>query len=277
MKLAKICFVRRAQYSMGEVGLRLSGYTVVLGLLAVGVMLFPRVVPAKQSYGEGHVLEWLQFTLLLLSAIVLAWAGYRYRRHWSLSFVMACLLIGACIRESDSLLDRYMFAQSWETGVIAAVIAAGIVAVWKFKRLMVCLRQLSNSASFGIMFSGFLVVMVFSRILGHNDFWDHIMGSSDRRMVVRTVEENIELLGYFLILVGVVEYAFTLRLVSRGKLQAAVRPLAHGAVTVPASLNQVATANDRRGHRDLSYFEDTVEKESSPAASSVTSDSSWGL
>jgi len=72
--------------------------------------------------------------------------------------------------------------------------------------------------------SGFLIVFVFSRIVGHNEFWKPITADGDLRTVARVVEETAEFVGYFILLVGILEYALALRQVCPRKAADGERP-----------------------------------------------------
>ena len=54
--------------------------------------------------------------------------------------------------------------------------------------------------------SGLLVLVVFSRLFGYGPFWKAIMDDPSYRTVKTIVEEGVELMGYFLILVSSFEY-----------------------------------------------------------------------
>ncbi len=194
------------------VAIRTVVYMAVLALLTTVIMLLPCIMdPTAKPYCEGGVLEWLQFGLLFLGVLILALAAYLYQCHHQLTFILASLLAAACVRECDSLLDHYAFHHCWKLAVAVILLIAVIVIVKQFRSFAASVRSFVNWPCFGMMLFGFFVVFVFSRIIGHNDFWQVLAAGCNVRCVARAVEETAEFLGYFLLLIAVLEYALTLK------------------------------------------------------------------
>lgn len=62
------------------------------------------------------------------------------------------------------------------------------------------------------MASGFLVVLVFSRLFGIHALWQHLMLGDYNRVVKNMAEEGTELLGYGLCWLASVRYLWQTRL-----------------------------------------------------------------
>ena len=59
--------------------------------------------------------------------------------------------------------------------------------------------------------------------MGHEPLWMSIIGDAYQRVVKLAVEEFIELIGYFLWMVGTIEYAFQARAIAYRTPQPAAR------------------------------------------------------
>ena len=68
-------------------------------------------------------------------------------------------------------------------------------------------------------------MFAFVRFVGHEPFWTSIVGDSYERIVKLAVEEFIELLGYFLWIIGTIEYALQARAIAYRTPQPAARRL----------------------------------------------------
>ena len=68
-------------------------------------------------------------------------------------------------------------------------------------------------------------MFAFVRFVGHEPFWTSIVGDSYERIVKLAVEEFIELLGYFLWIIGTIEYALQARAIAYQMPQPAARRL----------------------------------------------------
>ena len=193
------------------IAIRSAIYAVVLAATTAGVMILPKSIPVSLWHGEEHLLQWLQTAYLVIGIGILVLTAYRYRSQWVLAFTLASLLAMACFRECDSLLKHNVHKEGWEAGVILVLLIAVIVIVPRYKHLLTSLRSFVNSSSFGIFLSGSLIVFIFSRLIGQRTFWKEIVGAGNARLVSRSIEENLELLGYFLLLIAVVEYAIAVK------------------------------------------------------------------
>ena len=76
------------------------------------------------------------------------------------------------------------------------------------KNFSVFLQQLASylaTASFGLFLMGMLTTYVFSRLFGRTEFWEAVMEEKYFRSVKNTAEECLELYGYMVLLIGVIE------------------------------------------------------------------------
>jgi len=73
------------------------------------------------------------------------------------------------------------------------------------------------------LFAGAIILFAFVRLVGHEALWMSIMGDDYQRVVKLAVEEFIELIGYFLWLIGAIEYAYQARAIAYRDPQPAVQ------------------------------------------------------
>jgi hypothetical protein len=66
-------------------------------------------------------------------------------------------------------------------------------------------------------------LFAFVRLVGHEPLWESILGDAYQRVIKLAVEEFIELIGYFLWMVGTIEYALQARAIAYRKPQPAAR------------------------------------------------------
>ncbi|MBC8207006.1 MAG: hypothetical protein H8E68_07630 [Kiritimatiellaeota bacterium] len=180
-------------------------YALLLGAIAYG-LLWGAVVYDDAFYAETGPVEIMQTVFALLTALVFLFAGRVDRNKAPCGIVLFTFLFCAVIRESDYVLDTLVCRHAWKT-LVAVVLVFLTLYVWRnAKSVGRALMSFMNQPSFGILLSGLLVLVVFSRLFGYGPFWKAIMDDSSYRTVKTIVEEGVELMGYFLILVSSFEY-----------------------------------------------------------------------
>jgi len=64
------------------------------------------------------------------------------------------------------------------------------------------------------LFAGAVINFAFVLLVGHTPLWMAIMGDEYQHIVKFAVEEFIELVGYFLWLIGTIEYTYQARAIA---------------------------------------------------------------
>ena len=129
------------------------------------------------------------------------------------------------IRELDYFLDTIVADNVWQI-LIVVVGSLGIAYTWRYqKRLQIALARIWPSPGLTLLFAGAVILFAFVRFVGHEPFWTSIVGDSYERIVKLAVEEFIELLGYFLWIIGTIEYALQARAIAYQMPQPAARRL----------------------------------------------------
>ena len=111
-----------------------------------------------------------------------------------------------CIREFDSFLDKYVFDGAWQIFVLIILFLLTLFIYKERNAIVKSTNEFVKHCSFGIMQSGFLILMVFSRLFGQKVFWHSVMQEAYLRSVKNVAEESLELLGYSLIFIGSIEF-----------------------------------------------------------------------
>lgn len=116
-----------------------------------------------------------------------------------------CMLI----RELDFLFDQLSHG-SWFWFALAVTIISVLAALRHPRHLISGLADFMRHPAWGMMMAGMLTILVFSRLFGMNELWQHLMPDDYHRTVKNMAEEGSELLGYTLCLFATLGYLFPL-------------------------------------------------------------------
>ncbi|MGB5719712.1 MAG: hypothetical protein WBM34_03395, partial [Woeseiaceae bacterium] len=127
------------------------------------------------------------------------------------------------IRESDYFLDLFVADNAWQ--VLTAVCGALLVAYTyrHRKRLVIALARIWPSPGLTLLFAGAIILFAFVPLVGHEPLWRSILGETYLRVTKLAIEEFMELVGYFLWMIGTIEYAFEARAIAYREPQPAAR------------------------------------------------------
>lgn len=155
------------------------------------------------QFSESSIVERLQNVFLLLMLLTLVFTkGFKAIKN-ILLFVLGIFFI----REQDAFLDHLLGEHSWK--YISLLYAAGIgFFIYKERKSILSeIDHMMTTASSGILFLGFTTLLIFSRMFGRKKFWKIVEGTENyTRNVKNAAEECTELFGYFILLIGVIEF-----------------------------------------------------------------------
>lgn len=202
---------------LGGLALRGLVYAVLSAALAYG-MLWGAVTYGPVFYAEIGPVEVLETVFALLTAVVFLSAGRRDREREFLVIPAALFLFCIAIRESDYFLDELVARHAWKMFVALVLVFLAVYIAKNAKRVVAAILDFLKQSAFGILLSGLLVVLVFSRLMGYGDLWEKLLGQPGQHKFVKTiVEESTELMGYFLIWVSSCEYLHAARIARRNE------------------------------------------------------------
>ena len=172
---------------------------------------------------EFSPVEMIQAIILGACGIILGWVARYCPSQRPIAFGLGGLALVFLIRELDYFLDRFIADNLWQ--VLDVIVGALIIAyVYRQRRrLSIALARIWPSPGLTLLFAGAVVLFAFSLLVGHEALWMSILGDSYQRVIKLAVEEFIELVGYFLWMIGTIEYAFQARAIAYRDPQPAAR------------------------------------------------------
>lgn len=202
---------RSSQQMVLGLMIRLGVYALLLGVIAFG-MLWGAVRYGPGFFDETGPVEIMETVFVLVTALIFLAAGRLDRVRAPFVCLLASLLFCAVIRESDYFLDVLICRHAWKFFVGVLFVFISLHVRRNFKSIVESLTDFMCQPCFGVLMSGLLVLVVFSRLFGYGDLWKELIEGRLYRVVKTIVEEGVELMGYFLILISAFEYVHVERL-----------------------------------------------------------------
>ncbi|MHA6313280.1 hypothetical protein ACX3P5_18895 [Pantoea sp. S-LA4] len=185
----------------------------VLAALFLALMILPIYIDVAWMNDALHETSFTETTqeimLAVIAALFFITAHRRPAQRGALTLVAgfySCMLI----RELDFVFDAIQHG-SWIWFALAVTAGCLAVALRTPKKTLHALARLLQHRSWPVMASGFLVVLVFSRLFGIHALWQHLMLGDYNRVVKNMAEEGTELLGYGLCWLASVRYLWQTR------------------------------------------------------------------
>lgn len=185
----------------------------ILAALFLALMILPIYIDVAWMNDALHETSFTETTQEIMLAVIAALffiaAQRRPAQRGALTLVAgfySCMLI----RELDFVFDAIQHG-SWIWFALALTAGCLAVALRTPKKTLHALARLLQHRSWPVMASGFLVVLVFSRLFGIHALWQHLMLGDYNRVVKNMAEEGTELLGYGLCWLASVRYLWQTR------------------------------------------------------------------
>ncbi len=188
---------------------RVLFYAAVLFGISQLIYLDSITLTHTGKFGEHSYTEWAQEIFILLSSIIYFWIGRYDRRVTGFTGMLSGMALMAFIREFNNYLHTW-FKGAWQLLVLIALILT-IIYVYKNRDTLVkAFYDYLKLPAFGVSLSGFVTLMVFSRLFGRGTVWRNILEvdqlEGPTRWVKNAAEEGTELLGYALLFIATLEY-----------------------------------------------------------------------
>ncbi|MGM0701212.1 MAG: hypothetical protein ACQEUG_02295 [Pseudomonadota bacterium] len=194
----------------GAVCLRAALYILLIAGLAQGVYLEALHLDSVR-FSERGFTELAQTGLLAIATLLLLDVWLRLRALPEITLLLLAFVASSLIREQDAHLDAHVFDGAWQLLVSLVILPTLYWVIRHRRRFLEQFTHLSNTFAFGLFAAGFLTTYVFSRLYGRADFWMAVLEEHYVRDFKSAAEEVVELLGYGLILIAVIEFALLAR------------------------------------------------------------------
>jgi hypothetical protein len=194
-------------YALGVTGLTLALLTYAH--FFPENMRFNQPVPGfRYGTSEFSPVELLQNVMLLYCALTFVFIAARDRLRRPLAVGLAALF-GAClIRELDFFLDLYGVDNLWQV-LTAIILSTAVVYIGRhWHRFMQGWRRTWPSAGLALIIGGFIILVPYAQLIGHEPLWQALMGDDYRHVTKVIAEEFIELGAYILITIGTLEFVY---------------------------------------------------------------------
>lgn len=183
------------------------------------------IVNEGDVYGtsEFSPIEIIQPFILGICGLLMAWVAKYCPSQRPIAFPFGGLALAFLIRELDFYFDRYLIDNLWQ--VLVAVAGAFVITyIYRQRRRMkIAWARVWPSPGMALLFAGAVILFAFVRLVGHEPLWQSILGADYQRVVKLAVEEFIELIGYFLWLIGTIEYVYQAKAIAYREPQPAAQ------------------------------------------------------
>ncbi len=172
---------------------------------------------------EYSPVELIQPLILAICGLLMVWTARIYPPQRTLAYVFGGLAIMFFIRELDYFFDRVLVDNLWQVLIIVIGALLIVFAARNRRRLRIALIRIWPSTGLTLLFAGAVILFAFVSLVGHEPLWQSILGDDYKRVIKLAVEEFIELIGYFLFLIGSIEYAYQARVMATPEPQPVAR------------------------------------------------------
>lgn len=156
------------------------------------------------TFEEHGIVENLQLTFLVLSALFFVFEAIFFKKYRSVLFLLASLSIFASFRELDRFFDNLFPIVSWKLGYIFPI-SAIVYAKIHFKNLRNTLIDFCSSSAFFMMGCAIIIILPIAQCIGHGPFVRDVLGDFRVADIKEFFEESCETIGYFIILLSSIE------------------------------------------------------------------------
>jgi len=182
--------------------LRVALYCIFIALLFL--------IPLADAYRGSLFNEWSfveigQSLMLPIISGMLLYSALRIKALQASALLLLAFTFSSLIRENDHLFDA-VHKHLWPV-LVALVIVPALYLTWRRRVLFFTeMETYTQSTSFGLLIGSILTTYVYSRLYGMGGFWRLSLQENYVRTIKNMSEECVELLGYGLMFLAVVEF-----------------------------------------------------------------------
>jgi hypothetical protein len=170
---------------------------------------------------EYSPVELIQVGILAICGLLYAWVATNCPSQRPIAFTFGGMALVFFIRELDYFLDLFVADNFWQV-LLGIVLALLIAFVYRHRRrFRIAWLRLWPSPGMTLLFAGATIIFAFVPLVGHEPLWMSILGDDYHRVVKLAIEEFIELSGYFLWLIGTIEYSYQAKAIALQEPQTA--------------------------------------------------------
>ncbi|PMR76691.1 hypothetical protein [Billgrantia endophytica] len=196
--------------SFTAICVRAALYILFVAALAQGAYL-EAMGREEIRFSEYGFTELTQSVLLLSASLLLLYTRMVLKVLPTVTLLMFAFVFSSLIREQDYWLDTWVARHTWKVLVTLLIVPILFWVIREHRRFVVEFASYANSFSFGLFASGVLTTYVFSRLYGRSAFWEAVLQERYVRTFKDAAEEVVELFGYALILIAVIELTLLAR------------------------------------------------------------------
>ncbi|WP_435930210.1 hypothetical protein [Dryocola sp. BD613] len=177
----------------------------VLAVVSGVLILFSDVIWFHDFVRENSFTEIVQESLLLALALLFFGDARKTpsRRHSGVLIggFFTCMLI----RELDFVFDALSHG-AWVWFALFTTLVCVSYALRNKEKTLEGVAAFLRHPAYGMMLSGLLCVLIFSRLFGMHALWEELMLDGYNRLVKNMVEEGTEMFGYILCMLSTIWY-----------------------------------------------------------------------
>ncbi len=179
--------------------------------LWVDIRVFGNDIP------EVSLTEVVQESVLAVIVLVHLLLARKYAHLRYSNILIGGFFLAMLIRELDGLFDLLSHG-SWVWFALLATAGSLVLPLRHLRQTLSQLAEYTRTPYYGMMISGLLAILVFSRLFGMHGLWYAVLEENYARVVKNTVEEGSESFGYMLCLTATLGYACYFRGLARQAL-----------------------------------------------------------
>jgi hypothetical protein len=144
---------------------------------------------------ENSVTEILQEMILAIIVGLFFWSSAKRPEQCGGFILIGGFYLCMLIRELDGIFDMIRHG-SWLWFALATTVICVVIALRASKSPITGLTEFIEHRTWLMTATGLIIVLVFSRLIGMHQLWQHLMLDGYNRVVKNMAEEASELLGY---------------------------------------------------------------------------------
>lgn len=170
-----------------------------------------------QRHPGVSLTEVVQESVLAVIVLVHLLLARKYAHLRYSNILIGGFFLAMLIRELDGLFDLLSHG-SWVWFALLATAGSLLLPLRHLRQTLSQLAEYTRTPYYGMMISGLLAILVFSRLFGMHGLWYAVLEENYARVVKNTVEEGSESFGYMLCLTATLGYACYFRGLARQAL-----------------------------------------------------------